>query len=466
MTARDKRPIWAILGALVFAVTGAITARIFIKRLPTAKYIFINETDDHRFDESIRLSIFAAHERTAVQNAVVIKNCHVDGSTGGQSLEQQAANLFKSLDVGHDFAGRGILYLFCPQQHALKIEIGYALEAVLPDAAVHGLERAAKSFTFSNRYQDFWAELINTLNIEIYDHEHPDGGTGTEPSYDFSGFHFLSGGAGAAAQDYRTDLKQLEEEMKRPNNRADKPMELAHSPRALLAIYLASLASGREDDTAAFLTPESRLFRNSTPQTSYQLYRNGRMYAKAGIDQVFEEGRFAFAFFKSGHPVLPIVMRKDLDVWRVHEPLSWSLFQRFENSMNVYLKYPLSGISPVLAQYLRTAVGSPLYPLENPLKVDNLERKEYLQGDVSSLYFQLYDLDRVHAEISRLGLGSLPTDVQWIAVDTYLNLGRVSEFIEAYGVVARKFPQNEMVQRNAKFYREQLTFKPEEWRLH
>ena len=128
-----------------------------------AKYVFINETKDHRFDESIRVSILAAEKRTGVQHAVLIS----DKPIPKDDINFGAAQIFKDLQLGKQNSGRAILYYYSPEKKLLKIEVGYALEGDLSDVIVHRLELAAKSFIYSDHYQDFWAELINTINIEI-----------------------------------------------------------------------------------------------------------------------------------------------------------------------------------------------------------------------------------------------------------------------------------------------------------
>lgn len=292
------------------------------------KHIFINETSDHRFDESIRITILAAMNRTQIQNAVVITD-----KFNPIELEAKANQLFHNMRVGAKQNGRGILYLYSPASHALKIEVGYALEGILPDAAVKGFELAAKTFIYSDRYQDFWAELINTLNIEVFEREQGSG-TNAMEAYDFSKFHFLSGGAGVASLSYSPTSDQLKFESQTTGSpnlfSASEPLDQS------IETYLNSLMQGANDSNMDILSKESHIFRQNTPFTSYNLFRNWRMYSKAGTPRTFIEGPFAFVFFSSNYPVLPIIFKIENSRWRVEEPLSWSLFHRYEDSMRFF----------------------------------------------------------------------------------------------------------------------------------
>ena len=445
--------IW--LRSLIFGV-GCLLLLLLMKPVTPPKYIFINETAEHRFDESIRISIIAAMDRTGIQNAVVITD-----KFDLDDIKNSAATLFSRLRVGEHQHGRGILYLYSPSKKSLKIEVGYSLESVLPDATVRGLELAAKTFIYSDRYQDFWAELVNTLNIEVYEKEH--GFNEDQAShFDFSKFRFLSGGAGITSRSYSPSVSQLKSEQ--ITSAESKLFAASENVSNSVETYLASLRMGVGESKLDILSPESWVFRGNTPLTTYQLFRNWRMYSKTGVDRMFVENMYAFVFFKAGHPTLPIVLKRHQGKWRVQEALSWSLFHRFENSMNVYLKFPIQGISSELSNYLKDHVGEPLYPLEKPLKLVTLENYQSNDSDWHSLYFQLFWLSKVDQKIE--DVSKLQNDDIWIAIDTYMNLGKMVESSRCYDLLAARMPQNQKIQSNAKFYRELVHFKDAEWRLN
>lgn len=438
--------------AAAAAISAAVVGAVLWTHKPRFRHVFVNETADHRFDESIQVSILAAYKRTGVQNAVVITDRFSDSD-----LEARAHGLFRRLDLGRATKGRAILYLFSPRDKALKIEVGYALEPVMPDAQLHFLEEAAKTFTYADRYQDFWAELINTVNIEIQKRE-----AGGSAAPDFSRFKYLSGGAGMLSRAYGSSPAQLEEEMRRLPAAEGVAFSARDSAAASLRAYLSSLRAGLGDEDLGVLSPGSRVMRAVTPMTSYQLYRNAKMYDDAGLDELIEDGDLAFAFFRPGQPVLPIVLRRDAGSWRVEEPLSWSLFQRFEDSNRVFLKYPLELRSPLARRYVARAFGAPLYrgPVVRPaelfapaLRADSLRYS----------YFRLFWLERAAQELERA-----PSDDQdrlSLALDVYENLGRFSKYLATMKRLADLRPGDRELARDYAYFKDTLRLSGPQWRL-
>lgn len=403
------------------------------------KHIFINETSDHRFDESIKMSIMAAHARTGVQNAVFIS----DGKT------ESASKLFQNLDVGRDSKGRGILYYYSPRAKRLDIEVGYGLEGVLPDALIKGLELGAKSFIYSDRYQDFWAELINTINIQVASTQQSD--------FDFSKFTYLSGGAGISSRNYEATLAQFKTESRALV--AASNFKARTSIRESLDLYLQSLGQGVGDPELDLLTEESRIRRRIVPTTNFQLYRNYKMYQESGGERIIQEGNLAFVFYGSNRPVLPIILRKEKNLWRIHEPLSWSLFHRFEDSMHVYLKFPIAA-SQEFMTLLKEKTSEPLY--RGPLvSVDLISKPLSPTPSALELFFKLFWLEPVAEKL----LNSNRIDEQWILLDAYQNLGKVGAFVQTYKKLSDLHPNDLKLQSAAKFYKEITTHKREDWRL-
>jgi hypothetical protein len=434
---------WARAGSLVL-LGAAILVGVawFGRRAPRpARHVFVNDTADHRFDESIKVSILAAHRRTGVTNAVIISD-RFDPVT----IDRETNALFARLNLGRDTAGRAILYAFSPARHLLRIEVGYALEGVLPDAAVRGFESAAKSFTFVERYQDFWAELINTVNIQIAERRDAD-------PVDASSFRFLSGGAGVRANDLTTTPDQLARETNLLPARRNPEFESDADPGVTLSRYLESLTQGLGDADLPLLNGASRVFRGFTPQTAGQLTRNGRMYRRAGLDQILVFGDRAVATFGSGAPVLPIMLERWDSMWLIDEPRSWALFQRFEDSNQVFLKFPIETGDRRVARWLDRRFGTPLYPRP---RVD-VRRSQPVDRPVEFNFFNYYWLER-----ARAALPDEPSrhreDQLWIARDIAMNLGRVSEFLALMDELVRRHPEDQKLGRDRDFYRAAYRF--------
>lgn len=422
-----------------------------------AKYVFINETKDHRFDESIRVSILAAEKRTGVQHAVLIS----DKPIPKDDINFGAAQIFKDLQLGKQNSGRAILYYYSPEKKLLKIEVGYALEGDLSDVIVHRLELAAKSFIYSDHYQDFWAELINTINIEIAEKQNH-----TKPSQTdyFKDFQFLSGGAGKTSYSYSASWDQLISESKFNNDSLNNLYKAQNSVEKSLEIYLNSLKNGVGASNLDILTSESRFYRNQKLLTSYNLIRNWSMYTKAGLDKIIITEPLAFVFYKANHPVLPIILKKENNLWKIQEPLSWSLFQRFEDSNQVFLKYNLTGLNKELLTYIQTHFPKPLFNLDKPLSINYLAQKPNM-SDLYSPLIHLYWLEKAENNYINLSPTDVTNDDLYLMADIYNNLGQFSKFLQTYRLLAKRLPKKTDIQNSLKFYEEVLNFKDDEWIL-
>jgi hypothetical protein len=183
--------------------------------------------------------------------------------------------------------------------------------------------------------------------------------------------------------------------------------------RQSLDLYLESLTEGFGDSDLGVLSKESQFFRKITPRTSFQLFRDAKMYSEAQLDQVFVVEPLAFAFFKPAHPVLPIVFRHEAGLWLVHEPLSWSLSQT---------------------------------------------RTESWPGFVLHLYW----LDRARLEIEKKSFETLSDDELSFAADVYTNLGMFSSFLKIYEILVERYPNQEKLKRNLKFYQDVFSFNDNE----
>ncbi len=402
-------------------------------------YVFINETSDHRFDESIRMSIYAAYRRSGVQNAVVISD-----------RERDAEKLFQKLKIGLTTRGRGILYLFSPRERRLQIEVGYALEGVLPDVRVKMLELAAKSFIYSDRYQDFWAELINTMNIDVQQ-----GGGADEFPVPLK---FLSGGAGITSNSYDKSFDQFK--LESPGSVDVLKFRAGADIRESYDRYLQSLAQGVGDVGLDLLTDEARFRRNLIPLTNFQLFRNHRMLMAAGIDTILESGNLAFIFPRGGHPVLPVILRKEGAKWRVHEALAWSLFQRFEDSSQVFLKFPLRDAAPALMTYIQRVFGNPIY--RGPeFSLPELGSPLVAGASAEMVTLKLAWPDYIVSKYA----SSDEEEKLWILADAYQSLGQFTRFVDTYLKLSQKRPNDSTVKRNFEFYQKHALFNDDEWRL-
>ena len=96
----------------------------------------------HALDENTEAQLNAlcreVDERAHAQIAVVTIN-----TLDGRDVEGYAVDLFKQWGVGSKSTNRGVLILYAMQDHKSRIEVGYGLEAILPDGKVGGFMREA-----------------------------------------------------------------------------------------------------------------------------------------------------------------------------------------------------------------------------------------------------------------------------------------------------------------------------------
>jgi uncharacterized protein len=64
-------------------------------------------------------------------------------SLAGSDIESYAVDLYKRWGIGSKSTDRGVLILLAPNDHKYRIEVGYGLEAILPDGKVGGFGREA-----------------------------------------------------------------------------------------------------------------------------------------------------------------------------------------------------------------------------------------------------------------------------------------------------------------------------------
>jgi hypothetical protein len=437
---------------------------------PDAKYVFINLTNDHRFDDSVRLTILANQKRADVQNAVVIAKSVPQPET----IESWSAALFKKLRLGQNTNGRAILYLFVPSESRLKIEVGYALEGVLPDATVKSLEEAAKSFTYANRLHDFWSDLINTLNVVVYNHQ-----KSLPVDYHFENWSYQSGGAGLSSQNYEISIEQLLREFKKLPP-GDKRFEPTQSARETLDLYLLSLSEGIGDVGLPLLSTGSRIYRQFSPMNKALLQRMSKMYGEAMPLQVAEEDGQFLAWFRPNHPVLPIFLFRVPDgTWRVHEPYSMSIFNRFEDSMSIFQTHPLV---PSAKVFTRTGLGSnvinwgaaPYNPTPADgddfiIKLNELE-EQARDGRAESLFaladmylFEMWHYERA-LEIYRQGLAlSERPEYLWRTTTPLIVSGQVKDFVTTYKRLSELLPQDTRLKKSHEFYKSTFEFSSDQW---
>lgn len=397
-------------------------------------YFFNNETQDHSYDDSVKVSIIAAYKRAHIKNCVLIS----DKLFLQQSPEKEAQDIIKKYHLKSPF----ILYLFSPQKKRLKIEVSYDLEGRIPDVIVHRLESSAEGFIWKNFYADFWAELINTLNIEVQNnHEQLD--------LNLKNFTYLSGGAGLSKIIYQNkDHPKVSS-----NSRSPK------SYKEALETYLENLSHYNNVYAFNLYTNETISMRKAMPLSTYFLSRNARMYLKNNVDQFFENEKYGIYFFKNKYPSLPIIIEKNGQDFKINEVLSYSLFSRYENSNQIFLKFPIQFKDPSVNQYINTKLGNPIYNFKSKLDFESIINQQ--TSGIERKFINEYDLN---------ALLTLPLTPHLYSAKEFIYLaeanlarGNFKNFIFWYEKYYQTTHNNVVIKQNLNFYKNLLIFKKTDW---
>ena len=105
---------------------------------------FANVIDDRR-EADIDALVRDVARTTSAEIAVVTVP-----SLEGKSIEQYAHQLFNAWGIGKKGTNNGVLVLVAPSSRTMRIEVGYGLEAVLPDGLAGEIIRS----TFVPRFRD------------------------------------------------------------------------------------------------------------------------------------------------------------------------------------------------------------------------------------------------------------------------------------------------------------------------
>lgn len=97
-------------------------------------------------------------EKAHAQIAVVTVH-----SLDGSDIESYAVGLFHQWGVGAKSTNRGVLILYAIDDHRARIEVGYGLEAILPDGKVGGFQREATPLMRAGNYSQ--ALLLVTTRV-------------------------------------------------------------------------------------------------------------------------------------------------------------------------------------------------------------------------------------------------------------------------------------------------------------
>lgn len=438
-------------------------AHFFFRSYNIPKHVFINQWSEHDHDLALKMSLSLAEKSSSIENAMIL----LPYLPAGKDIAQTADLLFNYFRVGSQTKGRGILYLYSKKENLFRIEVSYALEADFPDAFCRQMEEAAKTYMLSEVPQDFLSELIITLNRKKTE---PMDGLKYQPPLEL--VQFLSGGAGATAHGYSfQDYDRLVH--------ASVPEKYKHfiptdDLDTTLKAYIQSLELGIGDPHLPLLTAGSQIFRVITPRNPAQLQRIHRYFTAAPLFRLISKQNMALAVPAPGNSSLPIVLiRSSKGTWYVDEVKSWTLFHRFEDNPDFFIKYADNPFLLELKNERYPNMDHAIYrdALKTPPTLKNpsdlaislntaLQSVKQTPNDVmtherlGSLYF--YEMNWIRKAIEQYELAERAAprklSIHWILFDLYLNDSRPEKSLAELRTLTELDPANTETQRWLEFY--------------
>lgn len=195
------------------------------------------------------------------------------GETG--DINRFSAAEFTRLGLGSESSsGRGLLLVIDPAQDRVRLEVGYALEGVFPDAFVAYVEhRQMVPFFARRRVAD---GILAATELIVTRAQRAAANAAFESEVWMAG----SGGAGATAS---ARLGQGDVPV-RPLGQGR--FDAGETPQATLRGYIEAMAARVADPTLALYTPETRLMLAGRVVTAAQMDNVARTYRRCGAQAV------------------------------------------------------------------------------------------------------------------------------------------------------------------------------------
>jgi uncharacterized protein len=153
------------LGIALLAIVTATTAAVAGPEIPYLTGRVVDEANILSQDSRDRLTaMLKAHEEATTNQVVVL----TVPSVGDTSIEEYAVKVFETWKLGQKGKDNGVLVVVAPHDRKLRIEVGYGLEATLPDGAAGDIIRtwmtpAFKAGDYDKGVEDGVAAIVARL---------------------------------------------------------------------------------------------------------------------------------------------------------------------------------------------------------------------------------------------------------------------------------------------------------------
>lgn len=352
--------------------------RLKLPAKPQGHPAFLNTSSIQSINEVAISDLRRAGEYTGIDFAMLL----VDELPEFISPEMAAAQLFDEWEVGARAQGKGVLFLFIEKEGVLKIEVGYELEGIFPDAFVGSFQETLKDYYRDEYFGDVVSNMIITMMRRAQGEEAQilmDSFVGGLPRKQVGiiekSTRYRSGGAGVTESNFVTNkekrLKNVQLLSDEEREHYDKDPEL----EVVLRRYLKSLQEGVNDPYLPLLTEGSQLMRIEYPENAG--FRRRAYNNFSGKYKIHIQGGLAAVRF-TRPDVMPILFRKDSQGnWLADITKSWAYSQA---SRNLKKMYPAFGDHSWMFAW-----ENELHEPEVPVTPGPLEKGKSLDGEIARL---------------------------------------------------------------------------------
>lgn len=254
-------------------------------------------------------------DQLALQHQFLLLDYDIDyrvvTSIGSDDVDQAALELFESISAGaSSTTGRGLLLLLDSEREEVRLEVGYSLEGVFPDAFIAYVEqRQMVPFFVEERISD---GILASTELIVDRAER----ASRNASWDDEIWMKGSGGAGA-----RSSTRQAPEFSTRPPSRPSDPVLASQrSPEDVVAAYLDAMSRRDNSPELDIYTDESRELLREWLVTPAQMDQVARAYKGCSQDQLSYSGAGDRAVIR-----YPIRQRQCAPWFLRHSAQGWQL---------------------------------------------------------------------------------------------------------------------------------------------
>jgi hypothetical protein len=251
-----------------------------------------------------------------------------------ETVESFAVGLFQKWQIGREYGGKGVLFLFVEDRDSLKIEVSYDLEGLFTDGFCNSFQEQIRLYFASRQFGDVVCNLINTM-VTRYQQFKADGileawvdlpkpinraqAARVEAA-------FLSGGAGVTRSDYLYDREEKLAKILLIDSRVADRFRASKDPDETIRRYLSSLQEGINYPFLDVLLEGSQYMRIEYPKSAQDLRKLYADYQRYLPYRLKIAGDLAVGRFGHGAAVYPLLLRRDSEgFWRLDVTKSWAL---------------------------------------------------------------------------------------------------------------------------------------------